>query len=70
MKQYRAKGKTSNAINVSTDVKTNAINVLTNAIKARKYRHEAREELQHEALLRAYKQPINLRRFIKEYCQK
>ena len=70
MKQYRAKGKTSNAINVSTDVKTNAINdstdaktnainVLTNAIKARKDRHEVREELQHEALLRAYKQPIN-----------
>ena len=70
MKQYKATKKPSNAINVSTDAKanainaptdtkTNAINVLTNVIKARKARHEACEELQHEAILRAYKQPTN-----------
>ena len=66
MKQYRAKKKAPNAIHVSTDAKTNAINVLTNATKARK----ARKELQERAIERAEETANKLKKIYKDVIPK
>ena len=65
MKQYRAKKKASKTITI-TDEKTNAINTLTNAIKARK----ARNELLNKAIVKANETADKLSKIYKEVMPK
>ena len=63
MKQYRAKKKASKTV---SDDKTNAMNTLTNAIKARK----ARNELLNKAIVKANETADKLSKIYKEVMPK